>query len=686
MKNILTTISILSLLFLWNSTSYSQKRQLTLKEITDIRSDALTIPLPNIARWSDAEHYIESKQGSPAVSVDVRTGTKTPYKYLAPKPVGKAIKAENQLYSPDSSWIAYTINNNLYAQETATGRTVQYTTDGSATILNGIASWVYYEEILNHVKQTFWWSPDSKYLAFFRTDESLVPTFPVFNIEGQHGSLSMTRYPKAGDPNPQVQVGIVGVEGGPITWADFNFNEDQYFGKPYWTPDSKAFWIQWMPRKQNQLKIYAIEPSTGKKSEVYTETQSTWVDWKTDLSFLKKQPSYLIQNTTDGWDQIYLYGMDGRLKNQLTKGKNFWNTQILHIDEGQKTVYFTSFAEKSSQCDLYSVKLDGSSLKRLTFGDFNHQIVLSPTGKYFITKYSNLQTPTKMALVESKSGKIIRELGDSKSPTFDSIQVACPEIVEYTTSDGLKVPAIIFMPTNFDPTKKYPVVIYTYGGPNAGRVVNRWWGTGSWYSYEGVIRVILDHRGSGHCGQKGLDYLYRRLGQYEIADFTDFVKQQLYTKPYIDRTKIGIEGHSYGGYLTALAVTKASEYFKYGIADAGVMDWMLYDSHYTERYMDTPQNNPEGYKNGAVLSYVNKYNSDNLLYIRHGLIDDNVHPQNSFQLALLLEQAKKPFQMMIYPECTHNFISRSLNTTYNDAITFWYRQLLNKEPSTEILR
>ncbi len=689
MNKLTSAIYALALLMFGASSSHAQQRELTLKELVNSRADFLTVPISYPSGWADDDHYLQSVKGSAPQQVNVKTGVASPYKrtYTNAPQTRRSEKLENELSSPDGAWVAYTQNNNLYAKEIASGRIVQYTTDGSDNILNGVASWVYYEEILDHATRTFWWSPDSKQLVFYRSDQSKVPTFPVFNINGQHGSLKTTYYPKAGDPNPQVTIGIVGVEGGAITWADFNAAEDQYFGSTFWAPDGKSIWIQWMPRRQNLLKIYAVDLASGKKNEVYTETQATWINWKEEITFLKKQQGYLIQNTTDGWNQVYLYNMNGTLKNQITKGKNFWKTKIVHVDEAKQILYFTSNGEKSTRIDLYSVKFDGSSLKRLTFGDYTHEVFLSPSAKYYITRYSNLQTPIRIALVDCKTGKIMRELADSKSPEFDNILQGKSEVIEYTTADGYKVPAMIFWPIRLDENKKYPVHIQTYGGPNRGLVQDRWWGGGlSLYAHMGAIRVILDHRGSGHCGQKGVDCMYRNLGKYEIADFIDFVKEFLYSKPYIDRTKIGIEGHSYGGYLTALALTKGSEYFKYGIASSGVMDWQLYDSHYTERYMDTPANNPEGYKESSVLNYIDNYKADNHLFIRHGLVDDNVHPQNSFQLIQALQQKQKPFQMVIYPECAHGYISRSLNATSNDATRFWFQSLFGQEAPEEVLR
>ncbi len=686
----------------------AQKQKLTLKEINDYSSTRITSSIAQSHRWLDDEHYLESDRSIAQTSiVEVKSGNKTKHVsptmndglfiqsnrliYLKNKErkvlLGDdSIERSNLVLSPDSNWVAYVLKNNLYAMEISSGKHIQFTSDGSDEILNGIVSWVYYEEILNHATAALWWSPDSKYLGFFRTDESKVPFFPIFDEKGQHGSLKMTRYPKAGDPNPEVKIGIASIVNKNVVWADFDSKTDQYFGKSFWSPDSRSLWVQWMPREQNQLKIVAIDINTGKKQDIYNEEQSTWVDWKDDVHFLSKQPGFILINDIDGWEQLYLYNTNGSLKNKITSG-NFWGTKILHIDEAKQTIYFSARKESPLRTDLYSIKFNGTSLKRLTFGNYDHMINLSPNAKYFITRYSNVSTPTKISLVSAENGKLIREIADSKSAEFDQLELATTEVVWYTTPDGLKLPAIVTSPPNIDPAKKYPVLINIYGGPNRGNVVDRWWGGGSWRSYEGIISVVLDHRGSGHYGKKGLNYMHRNLGKYEIEDFTAFVKQYLYEKPYVDRSRIAIKGHSYGGYLTALSLTKAPEYFKYGIADAGVMDWKLYDSHYTERYMDTPESNPEGYKAGSVLTYVKNYQDNtNFMLIRHGVIDDNVHMQNSLQLIDQLEINNQNFEMILYPGFTHVFLGNKYAAVQNDELRFLYKYLLNKEVPEEILR
>lgn len=695
----------LSLLFLTNPL-FSQKKQLTLEDIVDHQSEKVTKSIPNINRWADDENYVESIRKNWTNSlVNVKTGDKTPYKtetqesfrvdkdgqliYFSKSGEKTVIKNDfqdkkNLTPSPDYRKVAFTFENNLYVLDVETKQEIQLTDDGTDKILNGISSWVYYEEILNRSKIAMWWSPDSKSIAFFRSDDTKVPIFPIYNSEGQHGSLQLTPYPQPGDPNPEVRIGIANIENGNVIWPELEKDEEMYLGTPFWQPSNNSLWIQWMNRDQNILKMYAADRESGKIQEMYKEEQPTWIDWKENIYFLEKQSAFIIQSDKDGWDQIYLYDMKGSLKKQITK-KEFWSTKIQYIDESKQTIFFTASGESPVRTDLYSVKFDGSSLKRLTFGPYDHMVKLSPSAKYFITTYSNTKTPQKIALVDARSGKIIREIADSKSESFDEWELSTTEIVWYTTSDGLKIPAIVKLPANLDTTKKHPVSIQVYGGPNSAFVADRWWGYAGWQSYEGIICVFLDHRGSGHLGKKGMNFMHRNLGKYEISDFTDFIISYLYEKPYVDRSKIAIEGQSYGGYLTALAVTKASEYFKYGIANYGVMDWTLYDTHYTERYMDTPESNPEGYKESSVLNYVKNYDNDsNRLFIRHGMADDNVHIQNSIQLVNEMQNQTKYFDMKFYPGCGHSFLGPKYRSSAYDALEFYYKHLLQKEIPAEL--
>ncbi|MBI4547691.1 MAG: S9 family peptidase [Ignavibacteriae bacterium] len=690
----------------------------------------LTKDLPNITGWEDDASYLESKkkegeEKAKTYIIDAKTGneigekkppvnwddfktivdtsidaskplqsTKDNLKHLYVKDndlylldverkeferlTDNSSEEKNPTFSPDGNYIACTRDNNLFAIDLNSGKEMQYTTDGGEVVYNGWAAWVYWEEIFGRPTRfrAFWWSPDSRRIAFYRFDETIVPMFPIYNSKGQHGSLEKTRYPKAGDPNPMVRFGIVEVTTGNIVWPDFNEKDDQYFGMPFWTSDGKDLWTQWMNRGQDQLKIYSVDLKTGKKRVVYVEEQSSWVEWFEDIHFLKNNKGFIIRTDRDGWSHFYLYSMDGKLKNQMTKGK--WQVVNLElIDEDNDMLYFTAKKEASTRTDLYKVKLNGKGLKRLTFGNFTHSVRLSPKGSYFITTYSNVATPQKMALCDN-DGNVIRELGDSWQKDLDEYELARTELIRIPTSDGYNLPALLTLPADLDSSKKHPVLISIYGGPNSASVSDGWRLSMQvqGLAAEGLIQLSVDHRASGHFGKEGVALMYRNLGKWEMNDYIEAVKW-LRTKPYIDATKICMTGGSYGGYVTCLALTYGADYFTHGVANYSVTDWKLYDTHYTERYMDTPKENPEGYSFGSVITHVDKYKG--LLRIVHGTTDDNVHMQNSLQLADTLQNLGKHFEFMLYPNERHGWGAPKSDHSRMETIRFYYKYLLEKE-------
>jgi dipeptidyl-peptidase-4 len=598
---------------------------------------------------------------------------------------------KNPTFSPDSQYVAYTKNNNLYTFNLKTKRETQLTIDGSKTTLNGYASWVYWEEIFGRptVFRAFWWSPDSKKLAFMRFDESQVPMFPIYSSEGHHGFIEETRYPKAGDPNPTVKIGFVDPDGNQTTWADFDEKTDQYFGWPEWTIDGSGLMVQWANRGTDHLKLFNVSPSKGTKTLIYEEKQDSWVDISEAderLTLLDNGKEMMLISDKTGWKHLYLYGLDGKLKNQITQGR-FTVKEVIGIDQKNKVVYFHARGiENTARFDLYRVGLDGKGLKRLTFGDFNHRkIDASPDLKYFVTSYSNTHTPAAMAIIDN-TGKLIKELGSARGSAYDTYQINTPELLRVKSKDGkFDLPMTIVYPENMEAGKKYPVLVNIYGGPDAGTVTDSWaWSPKSqWLAREGVIQVSLDHRASGHFGKEGVAYMHRNLGEWELEDYKIMV-QYLIEKGIADPKKIAITGFSYGGYMTCLALTKGADVFTHGMAGGSVTDWKLYDSAYTERFMDTPEENPEGYKKGAVLTY-----SDNLkgkLLIVHGTMDDNVHLQNSIQLIDKLQESKKEFEMMFYPGGKHGWGGAKGAHFENLKNRFIYKYLLEKDMPEGMLR
>ena len=598
---------------------------------------------------------------------------------------------ENPTLSPDGKYIAYTKKNNLYTVSVADGKETQLTNDGSDVVLNGYASWVYMEEILGRASQykAFWWNPNSKNIAFFRFDETKVPEFTMTDAPGQHGQVSSLRYPKVGDPNPEVKVGIVSPNGGSIVWADFNEKEDQYFGLPYWKPDGSTLLVQWMNRLQNELKIWAVAPENGSKKSFLTETQKTWINLDDEgdrIHFLNNGKGFLYLSDQSGYQHVYLYDMEGNLKADLTSSPKTNVTEINHVDEKNNILYFTARKENTARKDLYSVKLDGKKMQRLTFGEFNHvNFQFSPNFEYFTTIYGNAYTPNSLAVLSTK-GKLIKVLSEGKGPQFDSLELAETKMVRVMSEDSIyALPMKITWPMNMVKGKKYPVLISIYGGPNAGTVMDNWSLTGTlqWYAKEGLIQVAMDHRASGHFGKEGVNYMYHNLGYWEMKDYSTMVKW-LIDSAQADPSKICITGFSYGGYLSCYALTYGADVFTHGMAGGSVVDWSLYDSHYTERFMGTKENNPEGYKTSSVLSHTKNYKG--MLQIVHGVVDENVHMQNSIQLISQLQDQKKDFDFMAYSGGRHGWGGNKGMHFQNLKTKFIYKHLLEKEVPKEMLK
>ena len=681
-----------------------------------------------------------------------RSGVSAPAKFadFPVKPAG----AVNMTYSPDSTKIAFTRDNDLYYVDIASGKETRLTFDGSDVILNGYASWVYYEEIFGRSSKykAFWWSPDSRKIGFYRFDNSEVPMFPIYSAFanpkaaasqsqsprvtdlGIGGALSQTRYPKCGQTNPQVRIGIVDLGackgcplsgsaecgGSEIAWADFDPTLDQYFGIPFWGPDSEEFYIARMPRLQNTIDLYAVNYADGSKRHVYNETYKTWLNWLDGVVFTDRG-LYMAREFETGWQQIYFLSYDGKDFRRLTDGTN-WDVAIVRVDEKKGDVYFTAKRDASVRQALYKVDKKGIITAMTDPAYHVTGVSFSSDGKYFAASYSNVTTPTRIAIFENTGGGIVskghegdieqgnmreaimqklrpgkfglkgRIVADAAGPDYDASKYDLGQLVSMTTSDGFTLPGMIVYPKDFDPSKKYPVHVDIYGGPNTPQVRDRWVtpsASNQWYSENGIIQITVDPRAAGHNGRDGLDMIYRQLTVWEVKDFCEWA-DWLKALPYVEGDKIGVEGFSFGGTMTAMLLMQAPDKFHYGIAGGGVYDWSLYDSHYTERYMDTPQANPEGYEVSKVLNYVSGYPTEYnaasmwrtvepvMLKLTHGTGDDNVHHQNTLQLLDAMHKAGKKFDFMIYPDGMHGY--RGYQGAHFDAANreFWLKYLLGR--------
>ncbi len=660
--------------------------------------------VPSSWKWLSDDEVIYSYDGtyadSTAFSYNVRSGlvrkgVSAPGKYAVfpLQPEG----AVNMTWSPDSSMIAFTRDNDLYVADVATGLEHRITFDGGSLILNGYASWVYYEEIFGRPTRyrAFWWSPDSRRIGFYRFDNTGVPLFPIYSPAGQDGSLNETRYPKAGETNPVVKIGVADVsafKAAPrknlspdVLWVGFEEDPDQYFGTPFWGPDSRYFFISRMPRSQQSLELYSVSVADGDMKRVYSETGSTWVDWISGAIFTS-EGLYMSRCLDGEWQQVYFLSYSGDEFRQLTDGR-FWNLSLLDVQEKTGEVCFTSYNESYVRLSVYKVDRKGRT-EILTDPAYDvRSAVFSPDGKYFSATYSNSVTPDRVAVFPSSGRKPLGDVVADMAPgDFDPDSYALPQIIYIETEDGFRLPASIVYPKDFDPSGKYPVHFDIYGGPDTPMVRDRW-STPSdrnqWWSDNGIIQITADCRAAGHNGKRGLDMVYRQLSVHEVQDFVAWA-EYMKSLPYVDGDKIGVEGFSFGGTMTAMLLFRAPDSFHYGIAGGGVYDWALYDSHYTERYMSTPQDNPEGYRKARVLEYVDGYpaRADSLtgerpvyLKLTHGTGDDNVHFQNTLQLADALHKAGKSFELMIYPDGMHGYRGYQGEHFLNENRRFWLKYL-----------
>jgi dipeptidyl-peptidase-4 len=610
-------------------------------------------------------------------------GVKAPEKYadFPLQPDG----AVNLTYSPDSTMLAFTRENDLYVVTIADGKECRLTFDGTPVVMNGYASWVYYEEILGRPSRyrAFWWSPDSKRLAFYHFDDTEVPMFPIYSPFGQDGKIRETHYPKVGEKNPEVRIGFVDVPEAlagraSTVWADFDEKEDQYFGIPFWSDDSRTFYVAREPRIQNTLDLYAVSPLDGTKNVLYHEYYPTWLDWIEGMLFTDKG-LYMVRAFETGWQQIYFLGYDGTVR-RLTDGPN-WRVALVRAEK-DGTVYFTAQRDELHiRQALYKVSPKGV-ITPLTDESLNVAgVQFSPDGKYFAAQTSSLSVPTQLRVYQTSKPSKNWLVADLQGPDYDASKYSLGEVVTITR-DGFEFPAIIIYPEGFDPAKKYPVHVDIYGGPDSPQVTDRWTQPAryAWYRSNGIIEVIADNRAAGHNGRAGLDCIYKQLATVEVDDFVAWA-EYLQALPYVQGDKIGVEGFSFGGTMTALLVATAPQAFHYGIAGGGVYDWKLYDTHYTERFMSTPEDNADGYARTRVVDRIASYparpdgDGSVMLKLTHGTGDDNVHYQNTLQLIDALHKIGASFDFMVYPDGMHGYRGYQGAHFQAENNAFWLKYL-----------
>lgn len=668
---------VLTLMAIGILSSYGQSKRLSYDQAFKSQPNAIYKELPSFVKWLNDDSLLIRENGKHVI-VHIPSGRRSAYtetitpRFSAPK------DAQYYVAAPNGELAAVVRNNDLYIRNQQTGAEQRITRDGNDSLLNGVPSWVYEEEITGRKTACLWWSRDARYLAFMRFDESNVPVFQLYQSPGKTGTWQKQRFPQPGDHNPRVRIGIVEVATSKITWADFNENDDQYFGIPFFAPNNQL-WVKWLNRAQNNLKLYAVDPLSGAKREVYDEKQPTWVAIGEGVTvrFLEDGKHFVLRSYRSGWPHFYLHEINGREIRQLTSGEYSCGF-VIKTDPEKKLMWFTARKENSARTDIYEMKTDRNNLRRVTKGDYNLQdVYFSPSNKYMVVKRSNIHTPDHLVVLNFK-GELVRELGNAEGADYTNYALPEKTFNRVKTTDGkYELPVVITYPIGFDSTKKYPVMLYVYGGPNAGKVYDEWNMplADIWWAQEGMIQVTADNRSSGHFGKKGMDEIHRRTGIAEIEDFMA-VGRWLKQQPWADSSKLAIMGYSFGGYMTCMALTYGADVFNYGLAHWPNTNWQLYDTHYTERYMDSPEENPEGYKITSVEHYAHRYKG--FLRIVHGTADDNVHPQHVLQVADTLQNLGKHFELSLYPGQGHGFRGDKWLHNKNETARFYYRYLLNK--------
>ena len=577
----------------------------------------------------------------------------------------------NIRFSPDGKNVGFVRSNNLYVMDVDGGEERQLTTDGSETILNGVFDWVYEEEF--SIIEAWEWSPDGRKIAFWRLDQSAVPMFPLVHYPSDdgHAKIRTMRYPKAGDPNSAVDVGIVDVETGRIVWADLGRNRDIYVPRIQWTNNPATLSVQRLNRGQDRLDLMLVDSETGAAEIILTESDTAWIDAENgSLMFLKESDQFLWASFRDGYTHIYLYGLDGRLENQVTTGE--WDvTQLAGVNEKRGLVYFIAAQTSPMERHVYSIKVDGTTMCRLTQEPGWHSANFSPDYFVFLDTYSAVDSPTSVSL-RASGGTYVAPLVENSHEMLKDYDLGEHRFFTFGTTDGERLNGWMITPPDFDASKQYPVLLYVYGGPGSQTVTNSWGGTRYlWHQMlagKGYIVASVDNRGTGARGKAFMQQTHRRVGLREVDDYIETVKY-FSGLSYVDSKRIGIWGWSGGGFMTCLSMTYGAGHFKTGIAVAPVTDWKFYDTIYTERYMDTPERNPRGYRLTSALTYAS--NMEGNLLIIHGTMDDNVHWQNTITLVDELIRNKKQVQTMFYPGRTHGISGGSstlhvytLMTTY----------------------
>ena len=556
-------------------------------------------------------------------------------------------------FSPNSKYISYVYRNNIYLFDIETNKSKKITHKGliNKTICGG-TDWVYEEEF--GLVKGYEWSSNSNYIAYYIFDESKVNEFSMDIFKGGlYPSQEKFKYPKAGERNSNVQINIYDIQSDINVIADVNKKSETYLPRIKWTNNTNMLFVQRLNRHQNHLELLSVDPSSGKSKIILEEKDKYYIEIHDNLTFYKDDSGFLWTSEKDGFNHIYLYQISGKERRQITKG-NWEVTNFYGYDDKNKVLYFQSNEESPLERNIYRVNIWGKSKKKLSKKSGTNSASFNSNFSYFINTYSNANLPNAITL-NNNTGEVIKKLKNSESllGSLSEYELTSKEFFNFKTEQGIKLNGWMMKPYNFDESKKYPVLMYVYGGPGSQTVLDSWDRNYMWYQMlcqQGYIVVSIDNRGTGGRGAEFKKCTYKELGKLETIDQIEGAKY-LANLGYTDENRIGIWGWSYGGYMSSLCLLKGNKYFKSAIAVAPVTNWRFYDTIYTERYMQTPQENPNGYDLNSPINHVDSLKGNFLLI--HGSADDNVHVQNTYEMVDALIKSNKQFDLFIYPDKNH---------------------------------
>ena len=614
-----------------------------------------------------AENYIWSPTSDSLLFIGSSNLVLLDLKTMSPKPLisgaGNASHdIEDPKFSPDGKWISFVRDSNLSVVNIATGETKAVTTGGSEEILKGQLDWVYPEEL--DLTTAYWWSPDSSKIAYYEMDERPVTRYPIMDMSSLAGALEYTRFPQAGEANPIVRVGVVSIDGGETKWMDTGADKDIYLPRVQWLRDSRRVAIQRLNRAQNRLDLLFADAATGASQTILTDSDKYWINLGDDLYFFSDNKRFLWTSERTGFRHYYLYDLSGKQLDQLTSGDwgitgngGFGPGAESHptVDEARGLIYFTSNKDDVRGTQLYRLALQDKSLTRITREDGEHGVIIAPNASGFVDARSNAMTPPRQELY-GMQGARVGVINENKVPELGEYNLSPVEFLDIPADDGTKLCASIIKPPNFDASRKYPVLVNVYGGPQVQSVRNSWDGADFLWlemmAQKGYIIFSLDNRGTYARGHAFETPIYHQLGKVELEDQLTGVKY-LKSLAYVDPARIGIWGWSYGGTMTLEAMFNAANVFKAGVSVAPVSDWHLYDTIYTERYMGRPQDDASGYQNSSPVNQVAKLKGK--LMLVHATGDDNVHFSNTSEVINeLILAGKYPANLMIFPGRGHS--------------------------------